>query len=246
MSANPSDSCLSGSHGIELAAPASEASGAITRRTGSIPRRRSRIAAISAAEMRVPPRFASLRSGSPNDAGREGSQTSKRRRARRKPVPEQSVLGVRNQPDNHRRRRTERRLHVRALSVVGHAALPFLISELTPEVKVVLGRPTSATVTAGLVPGSPRPATGMRGRRDRGEVRHGPARFQRYAAHRDQPATSPPANASKDGARNGHDPERDLGQFSVRPVHLLQRRKQLIPSGRGSGSQGAAARPVGQ
>ncbi len=104
MSANPSNSCLSGSHGIEDAAPASEASGAITRSTGSIPRRRSRIAAISAAEMRAPPRFASLRSGSPNDAGRDGSPTSKRRRASRKPVPEQPVLGVRNQPDNHRRR----------------------------------------------------------------------------------------------------------------------------------------------
>src|SRR5436190_1990749 len=77
MSANPSKSWLSGSHGTELAAPVSDASGAIARRARSTARRRSRIAAISAAEMRAPPRFASLRSGSPNDTGRESSPMSK-------------------------------------------------------------------------------------------------------------------------------------------------------------------------
>jgi len=43
------------------------------------------MAAISAAEMRAPPRFASLRSGSPNDAGREGSLTSGRQLALKNP-----------------------------------------------------------------------------------------------------------------------------------------------------------------
>jgi hypothetical protein len=48
-------------------------------------RRRSRIAAIWTAEMRAPARFASLRSGSPNDADREGSPTSKRQGTFSKP-----------------------------------------------------------------------------------------------------------------------------------------------------------------
>jgi hypothetical protein len=69
MSANASKSCLSGSHGTELSAAASDASGAIARNRRSIARRRSRIAAISAAEMRAPPRFARLRSDSSNDDG---------------------------------------------------------------------------------------------------------------------------------------------------------------------------------
>jgi hypothetical protein len=58
MSANASKSCVSGSHGTASAGPASEASGAIERRARSIAWRRSRIAAISAAEMRAPPRLA--------------------------------------------------------------------------------------------------------------------------------------------------------------------------------------------
>jgi len=41
------------------------------------------MAAIWAAEMRALPRLASLRSGSPNDAGCEGSLTSIRHRARK-------------------------------------------------------------------------------------------------------------------------------------------------------------------
>jgi hypothetical protein len=71
MSANAPKRRLSGSHGIELAGPASDASGSIARSARSIFGRRSRIAAIWAAEMRAPPRFASLRSLSPNDAGGE-------------------------------------------------------------------------------------------------------------------------------------------------------------------------------
>ena len=76
MSANASNSWLSGSHGTEFTAADSEAPGGIVCRARSIARRRWRIAAIWAAEMRAPPRFASLRSGSPNDAGRDGSLTS--------------------------------------------------------------------------------------------------------------------------------------------------------------------------
>ncbi len=79
ISANASKSCLSTSHGTESAAPPSETSGAIARRAPSIAPRRSRIAAISAAEIRAPPRFASLRSGSPNAAGCAGSLMPRRR-----------------------------------------------------------------------------------------------------------------------------------------------------------------------
>ena len=85
MPANASKSCLSSSHGTESAAPASEAPGPTASRARSIARRRSSTAAISAAEMRAPPRFASLRSGSANDADREGSPTSKGQKAFSKP-----------------------------------------------------------------------------------------------------------------------------------------------------------------
>jgi len=52
--------------------------GAIASRARSIARRRSMTAVISAAEMRAPSRFASLRSGSPNDVGHEETLTSSR------------------------------------------------------------------------------------------------------------------------------------------------------------------------
>jgi hypothetical protein len=76
MSANASKSRVSGFHGIELSGSANEASWGISRRARSISLRRSRIAAISAAEMRAPPRLASLRSLSSNDAGAEESSAS--------------------------------------------------------------------------------------------------------------------------------------------------------------------------
>ena len=66
ISANASNSWLSGSHGTEVTAADSEAPGGIACRARSIGWRRWRIAAI----------WASLRSGSPNDAGRDGSLTS--------------------------------------------------------------------------------------------------------------------------------------------------------------------------
>jgi len=53
-----------------------EASGPISLNARSIAVRRSRIAEISAAEMRAPPRFASLRSLSSNEAGPEWSLES--------------------------------------------------------------------------------------------------------------------------------------------------------------------------
>jgi len=50
---------------------------------------------------------------------------------------------------------------VLVLPGIGHAESPLLaISELTPEVKSSWVGPTSTTVTAGLLPASPRPATG--------------------------------------------------------------------------------------
>jgi hypothetical protein len=73
ISANASKSWVNEVHGIELDASANEASGWIFRRARSIPRRRSRIAAISALDIRAPPRFASLRSVSSNDAGPEAA-----------------------------------------------------------------------------------------------------------------------------------------------------------------------------
>jgi hypothetical protein len=53
-----SKSCLSAGHGTEFAVPASEAPGTTDRRARSIELRRSKTAAISAEEMRAPPRFA--------------------------------------------------------------------------------------------------------------------------------------------------------------------------------------------
>jgi hypothetical protein len=50
MSANASNSCLSGSHGTEFTAADSEALGGIARRARSIAGHRSRIAAIWAAD----------------------------------------------------------------------------------------------------------------------------------------------------------------------------------------------------
>jgi len=76
MSANPSKSRVSGIHGIELDSSVKEASAGILRKARSISRRRSRIAAISAAEIRAPARFASLRSLSSNDRGPEESGNS--------------------------------------------------------------------------------------------------------------------------------------------------------------------------
>ena len=67
MSANASKSCLNGCQGTSLPVPASEAPGAMACSASSIARRRSRVAAISAAEMRAPPRFANLRSDSSNE-----------------------------------------------------------------------------------------------------------------------------------------------------------------------------------
>jgi hypothetical protein len=81
MSANASKSSHSGSQGAEFTSPDSETPGGIARRARSIAGRRSRIAAVWAAEIRARPWFASLRSGSPNDADRDGSPTSNR------PVP---------------------------------------------------------------------------------------------------------------------------------------------------------------
>jgi hypothetical protein len=72
MSANASKSCRSGSQGSEFSAAESETPGSIA------PRARS----IWAAEIRAPPRLASLRSGSPNEAGCEGPLRSRRQRAR--------------------------------------------------------------------------------------------------------------------------------------------------------------------
>jgi hypothetical protein len=83
MSANASKSCRIGSQGTESASPGSETPGVIAPRACSIAPRRSRIAAISAAEIRAPPRLASLRSGSPNDIGCAGAPKSKRQRARK-------------------------------------------------------------------------------------------------------------------------------------------------------------------
>jgi hypothetical protein len=64
MSANASKSCLTGSHGTKVTAADSKAPRGIGCRARSISRRRWRIAAIWAAEMRAAPRVASLRSGS--------------------------------------------------------------------------------------------------------------------------------------------------------------------------------------
>jgi hypothetical protein len=72
MSANALKSRVSAIHGIELVASANEALG-WTAQGASISPRRSKIAAISAAAMRAPPRFASLRSLSSNDAWPEES-----------------------------------------------------------------------------------------------------------------------------------------------------------------------------
>ena len=67
---------VSGSHGTDAVAPSSEAAWSRPPRALSISPRRSRIAAISAPEMRAPARFASLRSLSPNDVGPEVSGKS--------------------------------------------------------------------------------------------------------------------------------------------------------------------------
>jgi hypothetical protein len=83
MSANASKSWRSGSHGTDLAAPANEASAVIALRARSIARLRLRIALISAAEIRAPPRFARLRSDSANEADSEAGLTSKCQRSRK-------------------------------------------------------------------------------------------------------------------------------------------------------------------
>ena len=106
MSANASNSWLSGSHGTEFTAPDSEAAEGIACRARSIARRRWRIAAIWAAEMRAPPRFASLRSGSPNDSGRDGSLTSNRPGILRKPSTTLSGFSM-LAPSRRRTGRTE-------------------------------------------------------------------------------------------------------------------------------------------
>jgi hypothetical protein len=67
MPSNASKSRPSSVHGTAPAGPTRDAPGAIARSARSIARRRSSTAAISAAEMRAPPRFASLRSGSSKD-----------------------------------------------------------------------------------------------------------------------------------------------------------------------------------
>jgi hypothetical protein len=76
MSAKASKSCVNGTHGIVLATSVNDAPGRILRKLPSISPRRTRIAAISAAEMRAPPRFARLRSRSSNELGPEESPAS--------------------------------------------------------------------------------------------------------------------------------------------------------------------------
>src|SRR6478609_4584096 len=84
MFANAVQSCPRGSHGTDVAAPASDASGAIARSVRSIARRRPRIAVRSAAEMRAPPPFAWRMSASPNDDSCERSPGSRCQYASRK------------------------------------------------------------------------------------------------------------------------------------------------------------------
>jgi hypothetical protein len=76
MPENPSKRPVSALQGIERAAPAKDASGGISPSHRSISALRSRTAAISAAEMRAPPRFARLRSSSPNDSVGEASSAT--------------------------------------------------------------------------------------------------------------------------------------------------------------------------